>query len=277
MGLTKSGVGHRVAQGRLLPIHAGIYAVGHRVVSARGWWMAAVLGGGPGALLCGRSAAALLGLVDGTPAITDVLVLRGASRLPHVRQHRVRAIGAQDRTTVDGIPCTAVARTLLDLARTESERTVDRAVRRAVELDLFDRFAVDEVLARGRKGTVLLRGALGMVAEDLGTGRLTKHELELRFLELLRRHAFVLPETNVLVATPRRDWEVDASWPALRLVVELDGWWTHRDREAFTRDHQRGADVRAAGFEVVRLCWDQVVDDEAGTIELLDLLVPRLR
>ncbi len=37
--------------------------------------------------------------------------------------------------------------------------------------------------------------------------------------------------------------EVDAMWPALPLVVELDGWAYHRTRHAFQRDRDRADDL----------------------------------
>lgn len=238
--------------------------------------MAAVLSGGPGAVLSHRAAAALRGLVEGSSAVVDVLVLRTGTRSRGVRPHRVRAIRDQDRSIVDGIPCTSLARTLLDMATTESERTLDRALRRALEHEVYDGFAFDAILRQRRRGTVALRSALAHIAGDESAGIVTKSELELRFLELLRRHGFVLPGTNVSLWTPRRFWEVDACWPAQRLVVELDGWWVHADRESFRRDRRRGLDVRMAGYEVIRLSWDLVVGAEQDTVMMLRPLVPAI-
>lgn len=276
LGLTSSGVTRMLRSGRLHRLHPGVYAVGHRVLAPRGWWMAAVLSGGPGALLSHRSAAALRGLVDGMPSTVDVLVLRTGTRSPGVRPHRVRDIRPQDRSTVDGIPCTSLARTLLDLATVGTERTLDRALRKSLAAESYDDHAFREVLARRRKGTTALRLALAHIEGDAEAGVVTKSELELRFLELLRRHDFVRPATNVSLPTPRRTWEVDALWSAQRLVVELDGWWVHADRESFRRDRRRGIDVRLAGYEVIRLDWAIVVASERDTVLLLDGLIPRI-
>lgn len=275
-GFSASAVRHRVARRRLHRIYPGVFAVGHRLLSARGWWMAAVLAGGDGALLSHRAAAALWGLVDGSPAVVDVLTLRTTESRPGLRPHRAREILEEDRAVVDGIPCTSVARTLVDLAAGADERAVDRALRRAEDRRLFDRFALEGMLERARPGTAVLRSAMRVFAGDEAAHRRLKAELEVRFIELLRRHGFVLPDTNVVVRTPWRDWEVDTLWPAHRLVVELDGWWCHRDRESFRRDHRRATDLRAMGYDVTRLSWDQVVEHEAATVERLIRFLPRI-
>src|SRR3954453_23137233 len=62
MGLGEDAIDHRLVIGRLHRVQDGIYAVGHRLVPKYGWWMAAVLASGSGAVLSHHSAAALWGL-----------------------------------------------------------------------------------------------------------------------------------------------------------------------------------------------------------------------
>jgi Transcriptional regulator, AbiEi antitoxin len=62
LGLSARSIEHRVALGRLHPIHRGVYAVGHTVLGRSGRGMAAVLACGPDAALSHASAAALWGL-----------------------------------------------------------------------------------------------------------------------------------------------------------------------------------------------------------------------
>jgi hypothetical protein len=56
-GLTVAAIDHRVRAGRLRRLHRGVYAVGHRVLTIEGRWMAATLATG-GALSHGTAAAA---------------------------------------------------------------------------------------------------------------------------------------------------------------------------------------------------------------------------
>src|SRR5215213_10579291 len=59
LGLGEAAIRHRRRLGRLRRLNPGAFAVGHRVVSRQGRWMAAVLASGQGAVLSHWSAAAL--------------------------------------------------------------------------------------------------------------------------------------------------------------------------------------------------------------------------
>ena len=134
LGLSPSGVRSRVSRGRLHRLHAGVYAVGHEAITGDGRLMADVLVCGPDAALSHRSNARRLGLSDVTPSRTDVTARGHRGRgLPGIRRHFGR-LAPCDVTEVDGIPCTTVARTLLDLAEITSPRDLDRAVERAEQL-----------------------------------------------------------------------------------------------------------------------------------------------
>ncbi|WP_026911174.1 hypothetical protein [Patulibacter minatonensis] len=187
----------------------------------------------------------------------------------------MRSIDPADRAVRDGIPCTSPARTLLDLATVLDARRLDRALRRAETHRHFDRFALEEILGRRRAGTSALRAALAAFSLEHASGRRAKSELELRFHELLSRHGFVMPSSDVMVPTPWGEHEVDNHWPEIRLVIETDGWETHCDRESFRRDHEKAADLKGAGYAFLWLTWEQVVDDEARLVERLDRLIPR--
>jgi predicted transcriptional regulator of viral defense system len=49
-GMSRRGISHRAAAGRIHRIHRGVYAVGHRRLSREGHWLAAVLACGEGGL-----------------------------------------------------------------------------------------------------------------------------------------------------------------------------------------------------------------------------------
>lgn len=231
--------------------------------------MAAILASGPDALLSHATAAALWGLIDGAPQRVDVLVRRTPTPMRGVRGHRVGAVAGDARTIRDGFPCTTPARTLIDLAAVVDSRSLDRAIRRAVDQRLFDLDALRSTIATARPGAAALRDAVDAVSRDACADVRTKSELERRFLTLLDGHGLPRPRTNVVVETRWAVYEVDALWRDRLLVVELDGWSTHRDRESFRRDHRRDADLAAAGYRVVRLDWSLVADHGPATAQRL--------
>ena len=107
----------RVEKGALIPEYRGVYRVGHRAPSREARYMAAVKACGAGALLCGRAAAHLWGLVKGSGAATS-----GGDSSPNVGSRgstSMRCRGLEPTRTATrraGIPVTTVPRTLVDLA-----------------------------------------------------------------------------------------------------------------------------------------------------------------
>jgi hypothetical protein len=196
MGLTPMAIRVRVERESLHSLHYGVYAVGHRCLTQRGKWMIAVLAV-DGSVLSHRSAAALWRLLDEYGAV-EVSSRRNARTRDGVRVRRVPSLIAGHCTAEDGIPCTTVARTLLDLAATTHAQSVRKAVREAEFRRLFDLRAVEAVAAevprhRGRK-------PLWAVLDGLSIGTMaTNLELEERFLELVIGARLPRPEVNAVV------------------------------------------------------------------------------
>jgi predicted transcriptional regulator of viral defense system len=136
-------------RGRLLVIHRGVYAVGHRALRTEGRRVAAVLACGRDAVLSHRSAAAHWGLLATDQADIDVTASRSRDGVPGIRLHRSRSLDARDTTTHQGIPITTIARTLLDLAATVRKDRLERALAQAERLRVYDHRAITDVIARG--------------------------------------------------------------------------------------------------------------------------------
>jgi very-short-patch-repair endonuclease len=170
--------------------------------------------------------------------------------------HRSGTLAPQDVTTCEGIACTTVARTLVDLCDVVDRRGVERAVEQAEVLQLFDGRAVEDVLARsaGRRGAGVLRAVLGKA----GIPTLTASELEERFLDVCRTAALPQPAVNAWLILGDDAIKADFLWHKERLIVETDGRATHATRQAFERDRQRDQQLTVAGFRVVRFTWRQV-------------------
>lgn len=192
IGLTRDAITRRIRAGRLHLMHRGVYAVGHRRLTERGRWMAAVLAGGDGALLTHGSGAALW-LLPFSRGRTTVTV-PGRKRAPSGITFVESQIPDDERTRIDGIPVTTVPRTLLDLAGITDERRLEKAVNEAEYRGLWDALSIVDLLDRypRRAGTPALRAIL----ESRSPG-VTRSKLEDRFLSFL--HAAVLPRPQLNV------------------------------------------------------------------------------
>jgi very-short-patch-repair endonuclease/predicted transcriptional regulator of viral defense system len=275
LGLTASAVRSRVASGRLHRVHRGVYAVGHGRLTVEGQWIAAVLACGSKAVLSHRSAAALWGLRSDNRARTDVSVpSRSARSRPGIDVHPSVTLTPADRTIRDGIPCTTLARTLVDLAEVDSPRGVERAIEQAEVLRLFDLRAVEEVLARanGRRGAAVLTAVLARLEEPA----LTDSELEERFLTLCRAASLPSPEVNEwLVIDDEPAIKADFLWREKRLVVETDGWEAHGTRQAFERDRRRDERLKLAGYEPLRFTRRRIIREPSGVMRTVAELLAR--
>jgi very-short-patch-repair endonuclease len=206
------------------------------------------------------SAAALLGFARRAPARAHVTVPR--SRCQQRRGlvvHAARDLDPRDVTEVDGIPVTTGPRTLLDRAAQLGRDGLDRELATARRLGLAPTDRVRDVLARHprRAGGPALAAAL--------LGPFTRSELEDRFLALLAAKGLALPRCNV----PLLGYEADCVWDEARLVVELDGRATHGVTAQLARDAAKDAAFRAAGWQVERLTWWDVVRDGRRTVDLV--------
>lgn len=193
LGLSDEAVRIRVSAGRLHRLHRGVYAVGHRPVSRRGFWMAAVLACGEGAALSHRSAAELWELLRPQGGAIEVSTSRRSGRAKRrgIRLHRCPSLAPGMVTRRHGIPVTTPARTICDLRGTVSMRLWRRAVRQA-------EFA---------------GYSLGPEAESDGT----RSDLELDFLGICRHAELPAPEVNVKVG----GWTVDFLWRPERVAADL--------------------------------------------------------
>ena len=183
---------------------------------------------------------------------TDVTTPRRRAANAAIRLHRSRSLIARDTDTHQGIPITSVARTLLDLAAAVRPDRLERALAQAEHLQLYDHKAITDLLARanGHRGKAALSKATAL------DPKLTRSEWEVRLLKLVRDAALPEPLVNLTLAAPDHPrLEVDFCWPSHRLIVETDGWDSHRTRAAFEADRRRDAALQADGYRVVRFTW----------------------
>jgi very-short-patch-repair endonuclease len=263
-GLTEHEIRGRVRSGALLRVHRGVYRVGHRAPSLEARYLAAVLASGDGALLSGRAAAHLFGLLKGNAPPPEVTA-RGKKRIAGVRVCRA-AIDPLDRATYRGIPITTVPRTLTDLA---ADLPLDALARACHEAGVRYRTTPAQVNAVLQRRAPNIPGAQNLRRVIHGDARVTLSVLERRFLELLRENRLPPPRTN----RPAGAYRVDCRWPDRRLTVELDSYRFHHSRHAWEQDRRRDREARARGDELRRYTWGDVFEEPAQTVAELRRLL----
>lgn len=250
LGLGDEAIKLRLHAGRLHPLHRDAYAVGHRVVTKRGKWLAAVLAIGPGTMLSHESAAALWGLAGDRPEV-HVTAPRGRQCRPGrsgIRLHRCK-FQADELVVRDGIPVTTVARTIFDLAERSPSHRLKSAWDEADRLHLLRLREVAVVYERGRGRRRARKRIRPFLDAEQRYVEDTASPLEDRFVAFCAAHRLPPPQTNVLVDGD----EVDALWAAARLIVELDSWEFHAHRKAFETDRSRDTDHLLAGYRTIRV------------------------
>jgi predicted transcriptional regulator of viral defense system len=264
-GVTRQEIKSRVRRGNLIRVHRGVYRVGHRAPSIEAGYLAAVLAAGEGALLSGRAAAHLLGLLKGAPPPPEIKT-RTQRRIDGVKTHRCRLLSARDATTFRGIPVTTVPRTLVDLAEELSIDALARACHEAGVRYGTTPNAVEATLARRPNGA----GAKKLRRIIHGDVHVTLSKLEARFLELLRAEGLPLPVTN----RPAGGRRVDCRWPEHQLTVELDGYRFHNSRHSWEQDRRREREARARGDDFRRYTWGDVENPTWMLRELISAMPP---
>jgi Transcriptional regulator, AbiEi antitoxin/Protein of unknown function (DUF559) len=230
VGIDKYRLDKRVRAGRLHRLYRGVYAVGHRSLSWRGRWLAAVLAAGDGAVLSHTSAVALwefLRPIQGPVHVTVDAAVRRKHR-PALVVHRSRTLTRRDVTRRHGIAVTSPSRTIEDVRGSLAPYLFRRALRQA-EL-------------------------AGHRVPHLDRVKRTRSDLELLFLGLCDRHGLPRPLVNQSV----HGYRVDFYWPDQRLAVETDSWDYHRGSVAFEDDHDRDLELRAHGITTRRYTGDQL-------------------
>jgi hypothetical protein len=245
---SRRAVDHLIATGRLHSIHRGVYAVGHGRLTARGGAMAAVLACGPGAVLSHRSAAWLWNLLSDGRRVTDVTAPGTRRSHGSLRIHRARRLVPEDSGVIDGIPVTSLARTLLDVAESETPRLLRRAFEQAERLQIIDLRPIQGLLerTRGHRGAKPLTA---LIAEGERPIHETRSGIEEAFPEFCRDNDLPEPAMNVMVAGHC----VDAYWSVYNVAAEIDTHRYHHTRADVERDIQRDLDLKLAEVELIRI------------------------
>jgi hypothetical protein len=183
--------------------------------------------------------------------------------------HRLQdRIPDEDITTIDGIPVTKPARTLLDLATVVEEDVVERCLddalgRRLVSLPFLERWLADPRRKRHRGAKVLRR----LIAARATIG-VTESPLETQVLRLLQNAGLPIPMLQYIVRDRDRFIaRLDFAYPAERVAIEADGYRYHDQRRSFDEERARGNELEALGWRVLRITAKHVEQSPEGVAD----------
>jgi hypothetical protein len=199
----------------------------------------------------------------------DLVVVRGRNvrRIGH-RIHTTTTLDLIDRATVEGIRTTSAARTLIDLARTESVARLTDALDSGLRDGRFSESLVHRRIvalrSRGRFGVPRLVAAI----EGVEATRGAHSWLEREYLRLLAAARLPLPVTQpVLSRAGGRLVRVDFRFTGTPVVVEVLGYHAHRSREHLQRDVERLNALVTDGFRPYQFTYAQVVGCADDVVE----------
>jgi hypothetical protein len=257
LGLSVDAIRYRLRVGRLHRVFPCVYAVGHRRDAPMDLAMAAVLACGEGAVLSHRSAAALWGFVDDWKRPFEVTAVM--DRRPRgIKVHRT-SLGPVDKKRTHGIPVTSAARTVLDYSPAVPNAKLPRFVNDARQSKWMSDNQLAEAIERYpyHPGAKLVRPVL--------EGGVTRSPLEDRFVRFIEQHGLPMPELNF----PMGGRILDAFYPEERVIVEVDSWRFHKDRQTFELDREKDAEATANGLVTVRITDDRMDEREARRLEAI--------
>lgn len=266
-GLSSSAIGRLLDAGVWRLAAPRVYLSAAHRWTARARVRAGALWLGPGATLVGLGAVWWWHLIDAAPDELRFAVpaWRRVRSRPAFRVVR-RDVPSRFRAVVDGVPVATRAYAVVDAAAELGLRRGAELMDRAL---LSGRVTLDGLRRAhrallGRPGSATVARLLA-----LATGG-ARSEAERRTHRLLRDagvtgwfadHRLVVPGYGVAVA--------DLAFPAVRVLVEIDGWAYHRDLPAFRRDQARQNALVLAGWTVLRVNWHALEADPGGVLAMI--------
>jgi hypothetical protein len=257
-GLRRGAIAHRVKVRAMQRLHVNVYLLGAAPPTPMARARAARFACGADAVVSHRSAACLFGLLPDIGGDVDVTI-QGRNQAPRsgIRRHRVKQLPREDVTTINGIKVTSIARTICDLAASESPRDTEHAFQEALFRDKTIDRTIAAVLQREprRRGAPIIRSLLKGPAPHPVRKRTPNPQTN-------RASAAPKPLTNVHL----HGYVADAFWPHHNLILEFDGWQGHGHRLAFESNRKRDQVMLAAGLRTLRVTDRQLTNEAIALV-----------
>jgi hypothetical protein len=245
LGLGTHAINARLRNGSFVGRYHGVYCVAPARHDPQALIAAAVLAGGPHAVASHASAGYLWGFLSRYDPPPEITLTQGDRRPRHILTHRCPSLAPRDITRQRGVPTASPARTALDLAPRLTSTRRSRLVNDGRLNGYLRLTALHDVLQRNpyHPGTKLLTPFVENPRNP------TRSPFEDEFLAFIAKYDLPTPHINVHV----NGREVDAYFPEAKLIVELDGWDTHQDHDAFEDDRERDAHHLDHGHSTIRI------------------------
>jgi hypothetical protein len=261
LGLGTHAINARLGNGSFASRYHGVYALAPARQDPQALIAAAALAGGPQAVASHASAAFLWGFEPRYQPPPEIILTKGDRRPRHIRTHRCPSLQPRDITRQRGVPTTTPARTTLDLTPRLTKKALTRLVNDARRDGYLRLSALAEILQRNayHPGTKLLTPFVENAHNP------TSSPFEDDFLAFIDKYGLPKPEINF----PFNGRKLDAFFPEHGLIVELDGWDYHNNRDAFENDRERDADHLDHGLITIRITkarLERAPDDEAARL-----------
>jgi hypothetical protein len=261
IGLSPNALYRRLQSGSLVACGTSALHFAGATPNYRGRLMAGLLDLGPEALVSGRAAAHLLGLDGFGEGPLEFLAPRSyRSRRTAGVLHTVPSLEPLDRVVVDGLACTSVTMTVIQLlahaSKDEAANALDSGCRQRTTGVPFVRRRLDSLGRLGRAGVVLFER---IVAEGV-----VESWLERKLLAVLRAARLPLP------AAQRRYTlagfgvvRVDFEFADVPVVIEVGGRRGYLSFAERQRQEQRRNALQLEGKVIYFFTRDDVVNRPA--------------
>lgn len=175
-------------------------------------------------------------------------------------------------TTIDHLPITTVARTIVDLAAVLSAAHLGRVVEGCLVEEKVDWGSLADTFAklarRGKPGVHHLRAVLARLEPGIEA---SESVLESGLLGLLRAAGLPPPVQQLpLPWRTRGIGRVDFAYRDQRLIIEADGRRWHTRAEAFEADRRRDNLAMLAGWRVLRFTWKDLEERPDAVVTMVE-------
>lgn len=262
-GLSLKAIRLAERRGQVFHVHQGVYSLGHAIAHPRERAMAAVLAYAPEGRLASHWALWNYDIITRVPRHPpDVAANPTRTKRENITLHRCRSLEPDANY---GIPSVSPAQAILQAAPELSTEQLRRVINQA---QILGRASADTIRTHALNARgVATRALLAELPEDERGA--TRSILEDLLDELHRERDLPVPLLNAI----RHGVECDFSYPSLNLVIEADGWDTHRTRIQFEDDRAKRLHLEACGERVLWVTYRQVTAERDLTADRIEAVM----